>query len=437
MLERKITKELLEWKNEKNKPCLLIKGARNVGKTYIISEFAKDNYQSLIYINFETMPKYKEIFNGNLDIDTLIMKLELYFPNTEIIPNNTILLLDEIEFCPNARVALKSFALDGRIDVVASGSLLGLHYKEVSSYPVGYERYINMYPLDFEEFLWGLGIKKEIIDNLRKSFMNKKPVVEYINKQFSDYFKLYMIVGGMPKIVSDYIESSSMSITLKNQKSIIDNYIYDIEKYADKSDKSKIINTFYSIPVQLAKNNKKFSYVSILENEKDVGERKYASSLDWLKDAGIVSMCYNLENPEAPLISNVRLNCFKLYMNDTGLLTSMYENSVQNEIINNNYYINSGAIVENVCAGEIKRKYGCLMYFEKKSKLEIDFILNIDGIVTAIEVKSGNNKQAKSLNSIIENYKSVKRYIKLEYDTNIYIDEKGIEHYPLYMIMFI
>ena len=437
MLERKITKELLAWKKEKNKPCLLVKGARQVGKTYIIEDFAKNNYQSYIYINFELMPEYKNIFDGNLDIKTLIMKLELTFPNISIIPNDTILFLDEIQSCPNARVALKSFALDGRIDVIASGSLLGLHYKEVTSYPVGYERYVNMYPLDFEEFLWGLGVKKEIIEILRESFKQKTPVDEYINKQFSDYFKLYMIIGGMPKIVNDYIENNSMNITLKNQKSIIDNYIYDIEKYAKKTDKSKIINTFYSIPVQLARNNKKFSYVSILENEKDVGERKYASSLDWLKDAGIVNMCYNLENPEAPLVTNIRLNCFKLYLMDTGLLTSMYENSVQNEIINGNYYINSGAIVENVCASEIKTRYDYLIYFEKKSKLEIDFILNIDGIVTAIEVKSDNNKQAKSLNSIIDNYKSVKRYIKLEYNTNVYVDDKNIEHYPLYMIMFI
>ena len=437
MLERKITKKLLEWKEEKNKPCLLVKGARQVGKTYIIEDFAQSNYQSYIYINFELMPEYKEIFNGNLDIKTLIMKLELTFPNIPIIPNDTILFLDEIQSCPNARVALKSFALDGGIDVIASGSLLGLYYKEVSSYPVGYERIITMYPLDFEEFLWGLGVKKEIIASLKESFDNKTLIDEYINKQFSEYFKLYMIIGGMPKIVSDYIENNSMNKVLQNQKSIIDNYIADIAKYADNTDKTKITNTFYSIPVQLAKNNKKFSYVSILDSEKNVGERKYASSLDWLKDAGIVNMCYNLENPEAPLVGKIRLNCFKLYMTDTGLLVSMYENAVQKEIIEGNYGINSGAIVENVCAGEIKKRYEYLTYFEKKSKLEIDFILNINGVVTAIEVKSGNNKQAKSLDSIIENYKTVKRYIKFEYDTNIYIDEKRIEHYPLYMIMFI
>ena len=183
MLERKITEEFLKWKKEKNKPCLLVKGARQVGKTFIIEDFAKNNYKSYIYINFELMPEYKNIFNGNLDIKTLIMKLELAFPDISIIPNDTILFLDEIQACPNARVSLKSFALDGRIDVIASGSLLGLHYKEVRSYPVGYERTINMYPMDFEEFLWALGVKKDIIANLRDSFNRKIAVDDYINKE--------------------------------------------------------------------------------------------------------------------------------------------------------------------------------------------------------------------------------------------------------------
>lgn len=195
MLERKITQTLLEWKNEKKKPCLLIRGARQVGKTYIVEHFAKNNYESYIYINFELMPEYKKIFNGNLDIKTLIMKLEVTFPDIKIIPNKTILFLDEIQSCPNARTALKTFALDGRIDVISSGSLLGLYYKEVTSYPVGYERIIDMYPMDFEEFLWGIGIKKETIEYVRNCFNELKEIDEYILKQFSEQFKMYMLVG--------------------------------------------------------------------------------------------------------------------------------------------------------------------------------------------------------------------------------------------------
>lgn len=437
MLERKIIKTLLEWKNEEKKPCLLIRGARQVGKTFIIDKFAKEFYQNYIYINFELSPEYKSIFDGNLDIRTLMMKLEVSFPDKEIVPHQTILFLDEIQSCPNARTALKSFALDGRIDVISSGSLLGLYYKEVSSYPVGYERIVDLYPLDFEEFLWGVGIKKDVIQYVRECFWKKEKVDEYILKQFSEQFKMYLLVGGMPNVVNQYVKTSSLRKTLVMQKAIVESYLLDIVKYAQTTSKQKIINTFYSIPMQLSKNNKKFLYTDILEDEKDVGERKYGFAIEWLKDAGIVNFCYNLSEPALPLISNIRQNCFKIYMRDTGLLVSMLEEGTQKAILDENLYINQGALVENVCANEIATHHDRLMYFERKSKLEIDFILNLDGKVTAIEVKSGNNKQAKSLNSMIQNYKTVTRYIKFEKDCNIYKDEKNIEHYPLFMIMFL
>lgn len=437
MLKRKITQKLLEWKKEKNKQCLLVRGARQVGKTYIIEDFAKKNYKSYIYINFELYPEYKQIFDGNLDIKTLKMKLEVTFPETPLITNNTILFLDEIQACPNARTALKTFALDQTIDVIASGSLLGLYYKEISSYPVGYERVIDMYPLDFEEFLWGIGIKEEIISLARSSFENKQPLDEYILKQLEEQFKMYLLVGGMPRIVEGYIETSSLAKVLELQKGILENYKLDILKYADEKEKQKIINCFESIPIQLSKPNKKFSYANIINNTTSDGERKYTSSIEWLRDAGIINFCYNLSEPAAPLASNIKLNCYKIYVRDIGLLVALFESGVQKDILNDNLYINEGAILENVCAEEIKIKYDKVMYFEKKSKLEIDFILNIDGKVTALEIKSGNNKQAKSLKSIIDNYKTVTRYIKLEKNTNIYVDEDNIEHYPLFMIMFI
>lgn len=437
MLERKITQKLIEWKKEKKKPCLLIRGARQVGKTYIIDDFAKNNYKSYIYINFELMPEYKKIFDGNLDIKTLIMKLEVTFPEVQIRPNETILFLDEIQSCPNARTALKTFSLDGRIDVISSGSLLGLYYKEVTSYPVGYERIIDMYPLDFEEFLWGIGIKKETIEYVRQCFEETKEVDEYILKQFSEQFKMYMLVGGMPNVVNEYINTSSLNKVITMQKAIVENYLIDIAKYAEKNNKQKIINTFNSIPIQLSKNNKKFRYSEILEDEENIGERKYTSAIEWLKDAGIINFCYNLSEPAIPLVSNIRQNCFKIYMRDTGLLISMFETGVQKAVMDEELYINQGAILENVCSEELKTRYDKIMYFERKSSLEIDFILNIDGKVTAVEVKSGNNKQAKSLNSILENYKTVTRYIKLEKDCNVYKDDNNIEHYPLFMIMFL
>ena len=416
---------------------MLIRGATQVGKTFIIDKFARENYDNYIYINFELMPEYKKIFEGNLDIKTLIMKLEVTFPDIKIEPNKTILFLDEIQSCPNARTALKSFALDGRIDVISSGSLLGLYYKEVSSYPVGYERTIDLYPLDFEEFLWGIGIKKDTIEYLRECFEKQDKIDEYILKQIEEKFKLYILVGGMPNIVDDFVKNNSLQKVLVLQKSIVENYSLDIMKFADTQSKQKIINAFNSIPVQLSKKNKKFKYAEINRDDESSSERKYGTAIEWLKDAGIINFCYNLSEPALPLISNIKLNCFKIYMRDTGLLVSMLEEGTQKAIFDDNLYINEGAILENVSAGEIAMKHDKLMYFERKSKLEIDFILNLEGIVTAIEVKSGNNKQAKSLNSIITNYKTVSRYMKFEKNCNVYKDENNIEHYPLFMIMFV
>ncbi len=436
MLKRKITKALIEWKNEENKQCLLVRGARQVGKTYIIEQFCKENYESYIYINFELSSTLKDIFNGDLDANTLIMKLEVTFPDIEIKQGKTVLFLDEIQSCPNARVALKSFAMDKRIDVIASGSLLGLYYKEITSYPVGYEKIIDMYPLDFEEFLWAVGIKENLISKMKKCFENKTPIDEYILAQLNKQFRMFLIVGGMPRIVDEYVKEKSLGKVMNLQKSMIEDYKLDVVKYAETSIRQKVLNTFDSIPSQLSKKNKKFSYVNIL-GESNIGERKYSSSIEWLKNAGIINYCYNLTEPAAPLKANLRLDCFKIYVRDTGLLMSMYEEGIQKDILDDKLYINEGAILENVCAEEIQTRYNNIMYYEKKSQLEIDFILNIDGVVTAIEVKSGNNKQSKSLNSIVNNYRTVSRYIKLEKDTNIYVDNLGIEHYPLFMIMFI
>ena len=248
---------------------------------------------------------------------------------------------------------------------------------------------------------------------------------------------MYLLVGGMPKIVDTYIQTNSLINVLELQKGIIENYKMDILKYASDTSKQKIINCFDSIPSQLTKANKKFLYKDIISANPNEGERKYFSSLEWLRDAGIINVCNNLTEPASPLVSNVIENSFKIYVRDTGLLISMFEQGVQKDILNENLYINEDAILENVCAEEIKTRYDKVMYFQKKSKLEIDFILNIDGKVTALEVKSGNNKQAKSLKSIIENYKIVSRYIKLEKGSNVYVDEFNIEHYPLFMIMFI
>ncbi len=436
MLERKLMNDLINWKNEGNKPCLIVKGARQVGKTFIVNEFAKNNYNNYIYINFELNPEYKAIFS-DLSFEMITRKLETTFYNKSLVPNHTIIFLDEIQNCPNAITSLKSFAMDKRFDVIASGSLLGLKLKDISSYPVGYVRELELFPLDFEEFLWAIGYKKENIECFRKAFYTKTSVDEYLISNINKQFELYIMIGGMPGVINEYIATNSLSKVLQIQRALIQNYKIDAIKYAEIMDKQKIINTLESIPGQLAKKNKKFSYNDINVEDKYGSARKYTSSLLWLKDAGIINYCYNLSEPALPLATNIKLNFFKVYMKDTGLLISMLEDGTQSALINEGLYINKGGILENIFAQELTSRYDRLMYFERPGKLEVDFVLNINGIVTAIEAKSGNNKQSKSLYSVINNYKTIKRYIKFEKDCNIFIDEKGIEHYPLFMIMFL
>lgn len=437
IFKRKIMEQLLAWKNEPNKPCLLVKGARQVGKTFIIEQFAKENYDNYIYINFELMPSLKTIFDGDLDFKSLRLGLEANFPGVKIERGKTLLFLDEISVCPNARVALKTFAMDGTLDVIASGSLLGLFYKDVTSYPVGYERPLELFPMDFEEFLWAVGISDDVIKASRQSFTEMTTLVESVSNKLSDLFRQYMLVGGMPAVVKTYIESASLNAAREVQRALIDNYKNDVVKYASTVDKQKILKVFDNIPMQLAKKNKKFMWNDIDIEDKTASERRYGSALAWLKDAGIINFCYNLSEPAAPLNSSRRVDAYKVYMRDTGLLMAMLEPGMAKAVLSGDDLVDEGGITENVVAGELAAHGYDLAYFERRSELEIDFVLNIAGKVAAVEVKSGKHTQAKSLRSIMNNYKSVQRYIKLEKDSPVQKDADGLEHYPLFMGMWI
>ena len=437
MLKRKITSKLLQWKAEPNKPCLIVKGARQVGKTYIIDKFARDNYKYYIYINFELTPSLKSIFDGDLDFTTLRMKLEAAFPEVKINRGETLLFLDEIGACPNARVALKTFATDGTLDVIASGSLLGMFFKDITSLPVGYERQVELLPLDFEEFLWALGMSADTISSLHQDFAQQRNPDQFITDKFSELFRQYIIVGGMPAAVNTFLRTQSINAVREVQAALIEGYKGDVVKYAPTADKQKIIKTFESIPVQLAKKNKKFMWSDIDIKDSSASERKFGSALAWLKDAGIVNFCYNLSDPAAPLNSHRKLDSFKVYMRDTGLLMSMLEPSMASSVLNGDVLVDEGGITENIIASELAAHGHGLTYFEKRGELEIDFILNLDTKVTAIEVKSGKHTQAKSMKSIIERYQTVTRYIKLEKTTTITKDTNGCESYPLFMGMFV
>lgn len=431
MLERKIEKNLLEWKNNPDKMCLVVKGARQVGKTYIIDKFARENYEFYVYINFDQNENYKAIFDGDLDIDTLIKQISLRVPNAQLVPHKTLIFLDEIQNCPQARTALKFFALDKRFDVIASGSLLSINYKKVTSYPVGYVEHLEMNSLDFEEFCWANGVSKQSILEIKEYFMNKKQVPGAMHEKMMELFKEFIVVGGMPRVVANFVTNHNFANVLKIQRGIIDDYLDDIAKYAEGNEKTKARACFLSIPKHLAKDYKKFRYSLVDKNGSD---RKYAGSLMWLYDAGIINFCYNLSKPELPLEGNAKSDVFKVYMKDTGLLMAMLEEGSQEDIIDGILGIYKGAIYENIIADIFAKNNKKLYYFEHNSQLEIDFFIRYNKKATAIEVKSADNTKSKSLNTVIDKW-NIEKGIKLS-SKNIGSKEK-IDNYPLYMAMFL
>lgn len=430
MLERKITKDLLEWKNNENKMCLLVKGARQVGKTFIIDKFAKENYENYTYINFDENDNYKTIFDGDLDVDTLIKQISLRVPNAKLVPYKTLIFLDEIQNCPKARTALKFFALDKRFDVIASGSLLEINYKEVPSYPVGYVEHLEMKSLDFEEFCWASGVSKESILDIKEYFIEKKQVPEAMHQRMLELFKEYIVVGGMPRVVNDFVNNHNFANVLKIQRGIIEDYKDDIAKYAVGIEKNKARDCFLSIPKHLSKDYKKFRYSIV---DKNGSARKYAGSLMWLYDAGIINFCYNLSIPEFPFEGNAKSDVFKVYMRDTGLLMAMLEDGSQEEIIDGNLGIYKGAIYENIVADILTKNDKKLYYFEHNSTLELDFLIRYDKKETAIEVKSSENTKSKSLKTAIDKYNI--NAIKLSTKNIGYTDK--VINYPIYMTMFL
>ena len=431
MLKRKIYQSLIEWKKQTEKMCLVVKGARQVGKTFIIDKFARENYENYVYINFDENPGYKVIFDGDLDVNNLIKQISLRVPNVSLVPHKTIIFLDEIQNCPNARTALKFLALDKRFDVIASGSLLGINYKEVESFPVGYTEQLEMYSLDFEEFLWANGIEEQSILDVKEFFDKKEVVPQAMHERMMELFKEYIVVGGMPRVVNDFVKNHNFANVLKIQKAIISDYEDDIAKYADGSEKAKARACFLSIPKHLSKDYKKFRYSLVMPSG---SSRKYAGSLMWLYDAGIINFCHNLEIPQLPLEGNSKSDTFKVYKRDTGLLVAMLDEGTQEDIIDGNLGIYKGAIYENIIGDILAKKGKKLYYFEYNSTLEVDFFIRYERVITAIEVKSSGNSKSKSLETLMEKY-GVKKGIKLA--PSNYGKKGEIDIFPIYMAMFL
>jgi len=332
MLKRKMMDTLLKWKEEKGKECLLLKGARQVGKTFIIREFAKQNYKNLVELNFAAEPKFKHVFEGSLKMDEIIKEITLRDSSMIFIPGETLLFLDEIQECGNARTALKFIAEDGRFDCIASGSMLGIAYKDVRSIPVGYERQVEMFSLDFEEFLWAKGNGHKVVEYMKEFFDKKERIDGTINETLLQNLREYAVIGGMPAAVNKYLETHNFGLVHEVQENIISGYLDDIAKYAVTTEKPKARKCYLSIPDQLAKENKKFQYSVV---EKDSNARKFENSLEWLKDAGLIKFCYNVSTPTFPLPAYNQTGYFKVYMTDIGLLNAMYGFRMKEEVYNN------------------------------------------------------------------------------------------------------
>lgn len=408
MLKRKIETQLLEWKILKDRKPLVIKGIRQCGKTFIVQKFARENYGSVVYMNFILDPEKKSAFSGNLDVDTIILNLSALIPGSRFIEGKTCIILDEIQECREARTALKSFHLDGRFDIIATGSLLGVHgygYKNVEkadrpdSIPVGYETIIDMYPLDFEEFLWANGINDAVIDTVKSCFEKEIAVPEGIHQAIMELLYRYVIVGGLPEAVNCFLKTKNIELIYGVQRNLIAGYEEDMVKYASNEDKSRIRECFESIPRQLTKENKKFQYSVI---KKGGRASQYAGSIQWLEDAGIVRKCYNTQITELPLEGNAIDDCFKLYTTDIGLLIAMLDYGTQADILKGNLLGYKGAIFENLMADFLCKSNQKLYYFQKESGLELDFLVRFRGECTIVEVKATKGK-AKSLSTVLKN----------------------------------
>ena len=435
MLRRKIFIQLKSWVENKERKCLVLQGARQTGKTYAIERFAESHYEEIVEINFKETPSAADIFSGDLTVENMIMSLRFRFPDKKIDPEKTLIFLDEIQECQEAITSLKFWAIDNRYDVIASGSLLGIDYKRASSYPVGYVDYLNMYGLDFEEFLWGIGISEDMIKTLRGYIDSKKPIPDSIHKKLVEYYRVYIATGGMPEVVQKYFDTKDFREVDRIQRNLLQGYQYDIAHYATAEEKVKAEKCYLTLSKQLLdKENHKFQYKEI---EHGARAQKYYSSIEWLLRADIIHLCRIVTDVRYDLADYARDDFFRAYTTDLSLLIAMKDFSLKQHIVENTLDGNTkGGIYECAVADALHKK-GYTLYFYKNetNKKELDFIIQIDGNVVPIEVKSGKER-ATSLISAMKKNKNIPYAYKF-IDGNIGESEDGIITLPLYMATFI
>lgn len=412
-LKRKIDIYLIEWKKDKNRLPLIIKGARQIGKTNAIRNFGKNNYKTFIEINFALQPQFKTIFQDSFEVDSIIKNITLKMPELELTKGSTLIFFDEMQECVSTATSLKAFREDGRYDVICSGSLMGINYKEIESNSVGNKEDYVMRSLDFEEFLWAKGYREEQIDDLYNHMLELKPLSDLQYNVMMSNFKEYMIIGGMPAIVSKFVENKNFSGILKMQQQILLDYEEDITKYAGGLDKAKILNCYRKIPVFLGNENKKFQISKIVAGARS---REYVGVIEWLANAGIVNISYAMEQASLPLKGNYNPDNYRLYFADTGLLIGSLDEEFQDDLRNNeNMNTYKGALYENIVSDMlVKAGYDLYFYKNDSKKIEMDFMVRDKNSLIPIEVKANNNATI-SLNNLINNnsYKDIKYGIKL------------------------
>ena len=445
MFKRKIMDELIKWKNDTGKKkALVIKGMRQIGKTYIVQVFAKENYENIVYINFKDNESAKKIFDGDFIVDRLTLDISAMLPGIHFVPGKTVMIFDEVQECANARASIKAFMLDGRYDIICTGSLLGIkgyNRKKNRGVPTGFEHIIYMKPMDFEEFLWAKGVDEAVLEEVRDCFAQRRAISETIHTSMLRYFREYMCVGGMPYVVDRFLSTNDMNVVLEEQRDILEEFKDDFGKHLDENEKEetdfvllgRINRVFDSIPAQLAKENKKFTYAML---EKKGRSENYQAAIQWLYDAGIVNLCYNLSNLSLPLEGNKIDNIFKIYMQDTGLFVAMLEEGSAGRILSGDLGMYKGAIYENIIADAFSKVGRALYYYHKDSGLEIDFITSIDANPTLVEVKAttGNTKSA---NTILKNKSQygVDHCVKLsENNVGEEAEKLTIPYYMVYLL---
>ena len=398
---------MLAWKNTPNKKALIVKGLRQVGKTTSVRAFAQQNYENVVYVNFKSNNSAKRIFDDDLVINRITTDLSALLPDARFVSYKTVIIFDEIQECANARSSIKAFVEDGRYDVIGTGSLLGIkgyNKKKSKGVPVGFEKTIYMKPMDFEEFLWAKGIQQTVIDYLKDSYRSLTRISETTHRAMIRYFKEYICVGGMPRVVNVFVTSNDMNAVYDEQRDLIEEYKDDFGKHLDENEQeetnmvllTRINNVFDSIPAQLAKENKKFVFSAMSKKGRS---SEYMPAIQWLKDYGLINFCYNLSTIDRPLEGYKIDNIFKLYFVDSGLFISMLERGTASKILNDNLNIYKGAIYENIIADAFSKNGISLYYFHKESGLEIDFVSVINDLLSIVEVKArtGNSKSAKTV----------------------------------------